>query len=164
MTAIFSVVLVWSFILIIFTHEEYKKRSSFAVIIFSLATSLSTVVFILDAILKKVITTLNLGPLLYINLLLICFSLVVWLFSRERLETDKSSFLVDLVGAWNKIDIDNSIDNLTQHGINNPDDREWCLEMIKILKNYKDDKPVVLNKENSAAQNEIIKQEESLNK
>lgn len=50
--------------------------------------------------------------------------------------SDKKSLLVDLVGAWNKTDIDNSVENLINHSIENKNDRDWVYKALCILKNY----------------------------
>jgi hypothetical protein len=50
---------------------------------------------------------------------------LIWFLARNTFERNKSSFLVELVGAWNKVDIDNSIENLIDHGMQKPQDREW---------------------------------------
>lgn len=67
-----------------------------------------------------------------------------FLFTMLRRE-GQASVLVDLVGAWNKIDIDNSEEILVKHGLSFPEDRLWITDIIKIRHKFTEDKKEIPN-------------------
>lgn len=158
MFQMFLVFLLCFFLLTIVLSNEIKKNSSFFLIVASSSTTVTSIISWLVVLSQKTLPS-TMSPLIYLNIGFIILSVIVWMFSKDNLETDKSSFLVDLVGAWNKIDIDNSIDNIVQYAIKNPSDREWATEVLRILKGFKEDKKIIDNTPPS-----VIKEEESMSK
>lgn len=52
---------------------------------------------------------------------------------------DQTSFLIEAIAAWNKLDLNNTKEVLVKHGLENKDDRDWVLKVLKIENNFKDD-------------------------
>lgn len=76
-----------------------------------------------------------LNYLFWLNLVNMLIALLLNSFSHKD-PSQRSRLLVDLVGAWKQTNIDNSIEELVNHGIREPQDRDWVLSSLSILKNY----------------------------
>lgn len=130
----------------ILVRDHLAKNSTLILVLMALSSTISSGLFIVVSTLAskeplKTLTNNNLSNnvLVGINTLLLISTFLIWFLARNTFERNKSNFLVELVGAWNKVDIDNSIENLIDHGARNPRDREWVIRVLKILKNYKEE-------------------------
>lgn len=79
---------------------------------------------------------INSSLLFNLNIALMFFSFLMWFMTRPTVDQQRKNFLIDIVGAWNKMDIDNSTEDLVSHALKNKEDRQWAKEVLMILKNY----------------------------
>lgn len=127
-------------------RDHLKKTSTLIFPIMSLSSLVTSSIFVVMTVslAKEPMKTLSINGLtsnmlVGLNLILISFSFLIWFLTRNSFDRNRSSLLVEAIGAWNKIDIDNSVENLIDHGIKKPEDRLWVVHVLKILKGYKDE-------------------------
>ncbi len=132
----------------ILVRDHLAKNSTLILVLMALSSTICSGLFVVVSTLTSkepvktfAVNNVSNNVLVGINALLLVSTFLIWFLARNTFERNKSSFLVELVGAWNKVDIDNSIENLIDHGMQKPQDREWVTKVLKILKNYKDEAP-----------------------
>ena len=132
--------------LAILVRDHLEKNSTLILILMSLSCTITSSLFVVVQVSQakeplKAVASMGAfsNMLVAFNGILLLSSFLIWFFTKSNVKKDRTNFLVELVGAWNKVDIDNSTDILVDHGLRNPMDRSFVIDTLKIIKGYKEE-------------------------